>query len=235
MLLRIGKKLLDKKELRGLKKKLKFASVMTDEFITKTARKEIKPGSRILDVGAGVLKYKKHFQDCKYLTQDLKQCGEIDYISDITEIPVEDQSFDVIICTEVLEHVLRPDLAIKEFSRILKSGGRLYLTAPFLVGTHRPPRHYYAGFSEFWYKENLNKYNFKNITVILKKGFLSFYSQETFRVLILLLKSKKWWHKLYVPFFLLIILVIYPLEKTNLDKYNPNYIATQGYLVKAEK
>ena len=47
----------------------------------------------------------------------------IDFVSDLLNIPVPDKSYDVILCTEVIEHVPDPISAINEISRILKSGG----------------------------------------------------------------------------------------------------------------
>jgi len=55
----------------------------------------------------------------------------LDIVSDITSISVDDESFDCILCTEVLEHVPDAVAAIREFSRILKPGGILIITAPF--------------------------------------------------------------------------------------------------------
>ena len=237
--LKLGKKLLNKKGFRKLNYILKFSQKATENFIIKTAREEIKSGSKILDAGAGSNKYKKFFQDCVYKTQDFKQYGEIDYISDIVDIPVESNNFDVIICTEVLEHLPRPDLAIKEFSRILKSGGKLYITAPLLSGIHQAPHYFYGGFSKFWYFKYLNQYGFKEINIKPKKGFFAFYSQETLRALLYIIKSKKWRYKIFIPLAILLILILLPfffyLDKQNLDKNSPSYKITMGYLVKAKK
>ena len=47
----------------------------------------------------------------------LKKC---DIISDITNIPLKDQSIEHILCSEVFEHLPNPVLALKELSRIIK-------------------------------------------------------------------------------------------------------------------
>ena len=47
-------------------------------------------------------------------------------------------SFDFIVCTEVLEHTLRPFEAVQEMSRILKEGGLLFLSVPFNFRIHGP-------------------------------------------------------------------------------------------------
>ena len=115
-----AKKILNKKPFRRLNYILDFSRKATEDFIIRTARKEIKSGSRILDAGAGSVKYKKFFPDCIYKTQDFKQYGGIDYVSDIVDIPVQEKSFDIIICTEVLEHLPFADfeIALKEMKRV---------------------------------------------------------------------------------------------------------------------
>lgn len=145
---------------------------------TKKAIGLIEPGSKVLDAGAGECKNKQYCAHLKYVSQDfcqyerskdeLKAPGEsrkwdtsrIDIVSDIADIPVEPESFDAIICTEVLEHLLLPELAIKEFARIVKKGGRVIITAPANCGNHMMPFFFYNGLSEFWYKEILEKYGF---------------------------------------------------------------------------
>lgn len=234
-ILKIGKRLFEGKMAHVFN----YSRKLTEDFIISTARKEIIPKSRILDIGAGLVKYKKFFQDCVYKTQDFKQYGDIDFVSDITEIPVLENSFDVIICTEVLEHVPMPNLAIKEFSRILKPGGKLYITSPLSSMIHQAPHHFYSGFSKFWYFKFLNDCGFKNIDISPKKRFFAFYSQETLRAMLFIIKSKEWRYRIFVPFAVLVILVLVPLffwlDKKNLDKKGPSYEATTGYMVKAEK
>ena len=74
-------------------------------------------GARVLDAGAGACPYRPLFSHCKYEAQDFAKYtgpnhkyGELDYVCDITSIPVPDAIFDCVICTEVLEHVPYPDL-----------------------------------------------------------------------------------------------------------------------------
>lgn len=79
-----------------------------------------------------------------------KKC---DIICDIADIPVEDRSFDYVMCTEVLEHVKDLVAVAKELSRVLKTDGELLLTAPFCSLTHMAPFYFYNGFSKYWYQE----------------------------------------------------------------------------------
>ena len=58
---------------------------------------------------------------------------KLDIVSDITDIPVPDSSFDAIMCIEVFEHIPYPISALEEFSRILKRGGANFDSASMLT------------------------------------------------------------------------------------------------------
>ena len=148
-------------------------------------------GSRVLDVGAGSCPYRKVLSHCDYRTQDLARLndrqlrfgayGNIDYVCDATNIPVEDASFDAILCAEVLEHHPEPINVVKELGRILRPGGKLILTAPLGSGIHQEPFHYYGGYTPYWYKKFLSEAGFVEIIIEANAGFFKFYSQESIR------------------------------------------------------
>ena len=138
-----------------------------DQWIKRQA--ELMPhGSRVLDAGAGASKYRPFFRHCRYETQDfcayngplVKYLQTIDYICDITSIPLPEKTFDGILCTEVFEHLPDPMAALREFSRLTKPNGKLWLTAPFLSSLHMEPYHYYAGFTQYWYEYWLPRLGF---------------------------------------------------------------------------
>ena len=156
--------------------------------------KQIPKGLKILDAGAGFQRYKKYCEHLKYESQDFCQYdgkgdgtafhnGEwnvdnIDIVSDITSIPRDNETYDAILCTEVLEHIINPMDAIKEFSRLLKINGKLILTAPFCSLTHQSPYYFYNGYSIYWYKEVLSKYGFE-IKVAEENGnYFDYFIQE---------------------------------------------------------
>lgn len=93
----------------------------------------------ILDFGAGkrptyydnVL----NFEIVPYQTTDVRGVGE--------ELPFKSNSFDGIICIAVLEHVKDPFSCAKEIARVLKPGGKLICSVPFLQPLHGYPHHYY--------------------------------------------------------------------------------------------
>jgi ubiquinone/menaquinone biosynthesis C-methylase UbiE len=150
---------------------------------------QIPSGSVVLDVGAGIGKYRSLFSHCDYRTQDFGQESDtvgkytpLDYVCDITAIPVPDGSIDVVLCTEVLEHVPEPIQAVKELARILKRGGTLLLTAPLGSFLHQEPFHYYGGYTPHWYRKFLSEAGFSVQGIEPNQGFFSWFSQETWRL-----------------------------------------------------
>lgn len=117
-------------------------------FVRRAAA-ETGPGQSVLDVGAGELKYKRWFAHCAYRSNELCvgdeawNYADIDIVSSAYEIPVAAGEFDALLCIQVLEHLDAPDRAFAEFSRILRRGGRLYLSVPLLAGEHQQPHDFF--------------------------------------------------------------------------------------------
>ena len=152
----------------------------------------IPAGSNILDAGAGELKFKPDCDHLHYVAQDFGQyegtgdeglqTGEwdnarLDIVSDITDIPVNDESFETLLCTEVLEHIPDAVSALKEFSRILKPGGTLLITAPFASLTHFAPYHF-CGYNKYWYQHHLPKLGFDIEALDHNGSWFHFVAQE---------------------------------------------------------
>lgn len=160
--------------------------------------RRIPSGSRILDAGAGTQRYRKYCQHLQYVSQDFAQYdgqgngtglqskefdyGNLDIVCDITAIPRPDAYFDAIMCVEVLEHLPEPGKAIQEFSRLLKPGGHLVITAPFCSLTHMAPYHFCTGFSRYWYEKHLEEHRFRIIEIVPNGNFFEYLAQEILRI-----------------------------------------------------
>ena len=195
--------------------------------------KKIPAGARVLDVGAGPCRYKGYFSHCDYKAHDFcltpeQSYGNLDYISDITNISVPNGSFDAILCTEVLEHVVNPADAIKEIQRILKPGGKLLLSAPLGSWLHQEPIHYYGGFTPYWYREVLGSSGFINVNIDKNGGFFRFFGQETLRFVNKLKTINLFLYGLFYPFRIFLPLICYWA-----DIKDPEDQFTVGYHVSA--
>ncbi len=99
-----------------------------------------------LDLGAGKAKYKKMILENaeKYTAYDMVAAPNVDIVGDVHNlVAFETNTFDTVICTEVLEHVKEPWRVLEEIARVLKPGGRCILTTPFLLPFHADPHDYY--------------------------------------------------------------------------------------------
>lgn len=109
---------------------------------------------RLLDIGCGLKPYRPLL--APYITEHVgvdhpespHALTSVDVLATAYEIPLDSCSFDTILMTEVLEHLERPADALSECFRLLKPGGRLILTTPFIWTLHEVPRDFYR-FSPF--------------------------------------------------------------------------------------
>lgn len=99
---------------------------------------------RLLDVGCGSQPYRCDFPRHEYIGLDIdslanRNAGVADYFYDGSRFPFEDESFNAVLCNQVLEHVFNPQEFLGEIHRILKPGGRILLTVPFIWDEHEQP------------------------------------------------------------------------------------------------
>jgi len=114
----------------------------TREVIT-YAQKYI--SGKTLDLGAGSGKYRDLIKQkaTEYLAFDMVPRQNIDVVGDVLNLPFESETFDTVVCTQVLEHVDKPWIMVKEIYRVLKKKGVCFLTAPFMEPYHQNPGDYF--------------------------------------------------------------------------------------------
>lgn len=103
-----------------------------------------KHGGDILDVGCGDQPYRTWFGSINsYVGLDIYPGAHVDIVVTPTEPwPLPPASFDVVICTQVLEHVVNLPLTLQQIDRVLRPGGVVIASFPFIFNQHREPDDY---------------------------------------------------------------------------------------------
>jgi SAM-dependent methyltransferase len=103
----------------------------------------------VLDYGCGTAPYLEKYRSqvtgvtfsdivCR-IDEDL----EFIFSDGNSNLPFGDEIFDTILCSEVLEHLSNPSALFSEFERILKPGGRIILSTPFMYPLHETPKDFF--------------------------------------------------------------------------------------------
>lgn len=107
-----------------------------------------KLSGRILDYGCGSMPYKRFFYSSEYVGVDIEVSGhpeemkKADVYFDGINLPFDDSSFDGVLASEVFEHVFDLKACLKEIHRVLKPGGKMLVTCPFVWPLHEQPYDY---------------------------------------------------------------------------------------------
>jgi SAM-dependent methyltransferase len=98
-------------------------------------------GKRVLDVGCGVKPYYPFFAQAReYVGLDVQANPHADLAGAVEDIPVGDASFDIVLCTQVLEHVDDPARAVRELHRVTAPGGRVLASTHGVMLYHPNPQ-----------------------------------------------------------------------------------------------
>jgi glycosyltransferase involved in cell wall biosynthesis len=98
---------------------------------------KVKEGSTVIDVGSGPERLGKEF-----INVDVFPFPEVDIVSDATKLPFKNDSIDGAVSESLFEHVPDAHLVAKEMTRVVKKGGYIYVSAPFIHPYHASPDDY---------------------------------------------------------------------------------------------
>jgi predicted SAM-dependent methyltransferase len=127
-----------RQRLRRLTRPLttKIPRVYLDQFIRQHGSSGL-----TLDLGASTGPYRALFPN--RIGVDIERAAGVDVVADAHALAFRDQSFDVVVSTEMLEHLREPQRAANEMFRVLRPGGTLVLTTRFLFPLHDAPHDYF--------------------------------------------------------------------------------------------
>ncbi len=99
----------------------------------------------VLEIGGGRVSTNHSYEDLfpNRHTYDLDPKRLPDTVGDAHDLQFGNDSFDCVLCTEVLEHLHTPQKAIDEMKRVLRPGGTLILTTRFVFPIHDAPHDYF--------------------------------------------------------------------------------------------
>lgn len=187
----------------------------------------------VLDIGSSVGSFKKSkkFDENnlknakKYITIDINPDSGADIIADAHVLPFKDSSFDIILANNVIEHFYDPQKAVKEMKRVLKMGGQIYFTVPFLYPVHEAP-HDYARFTKFGLQKLFE--DFKNVQIYSRGGWFSVNANLVFKITHIFDKIKVGW---------LVRALLYPglWLSVKLDRFDKTDAFVRVYFGKAKK
>ncbi len=101
------------------------------------ARLSRQPDRRVLLVGSGNQRARLAAQiGAQIVAVDIDTDADVDAFADALSLPFRDECFDAVIATAVLEHVIRPEVAVTEICRVLKPDGLFYSEIPFMQQVH---------------------------------------------------------------------------------------------------
>lgn len=135
----------------------------------------------VLDVGAGhYSRYQKFFKYDKYIKMDINHAEHVDVVGSVDSIPLQDESVDSVVCTQVFEHIKYPDKGASEIFRILKKGGYVLLTVPQTNELHEEPHDYFR-YTKYGLNRIFNDAGFVNEVMEQRGGFFSTTAQMFIR------------------------------------------------------
>ncbi len=117
------------------------------DFLDETQR--LRSTCRLLDLGAGSKPYeplyRSYFPDSTSVDvpHSAHDTSGVDVMAWADDLPFANESFDCVICTEMLEHCPDPAAVVREIHRVLTPGGRAFVTTPFLIPLHEMPYDFY--------------------------------------------------------------------------------------------
>lgn len=136
----------------------------------------------IMDFGAGSSPYRDLFSYASYIAVDVEQSGHArsrmvaDVFYDGRNLPFDSCTFDSVFASEAFEHIFNLDEILDEIARVLRPGGAMLVTTPFVWDEHERP-YDFARYTSFGLKHLLEEHGFAVHSIHKATGNLETISQ----------------------------------------------------------
>lgn len=184
----------------------------------------------ILNVGSGgeIFARLKTLDSAKIIQIDIDPERKPDIVADVCQLTMfENNSVDAVFMLEVLEHVKTPQEAVTEILRVLKPGGKLYLSTPFIFPIHDEPYDFYR-YTHYGLAYLLRDYT--EVKIRERNDYLHAIMVLFARCMVMTEKKDK----LLGLIIFAGSLVLYPILWL-LSRFFRNFKATTGYVTTARK
>ena len=143
------------------------------KFYNENIKKYVR--GQLLDLGCGripLYEAYKDFVDDNICVDWSKNNQHIDFSVDLNqELPFNNDQFDTIILSDVLEHIHKPFMLFREMNRVLQNNGVALINVPFLYMIHEHPHDYYR-YTHYILKKIIKDSNFKLVSIVPLGGLL---------------------------------------------------------------
>ncbi|MDA1208679.1 MAG: class I SAM-dependent methyltransferase [bacterium] len=136
----------------------------------------------VLDLGGGNGERYKHFFQT-IISLDINPENHPDIVGSAEDVPLENGVMDSILCTQLLEHVPHPLKVFSEMFRLLKPGGKAFLTVPQWNELHEEPHDYFR-YTNFGMRQMSEDAGFTVLKMEQRGGYYSLRTQVAIRFLI---------------------------------------------------
>ena len=181
---------------------------------------------KLLDIGCGNKPYKEMFDDIteEYVGCDVVQSNmnKVDILCEATNIPLENETFNTIFSTQVIEHVADHQQMIREAQRLLKSEGVFIVSGPLYWHIHEEPYDFFR-FTKYGFQHILENNGFEVVEILANGGKWATFGQMVIHTFPQFLVKRKWFRKLNNYIF------------HRLDNKHYNDFNTMNYVVVARK
>ena len=107
----------------------------------------------IVNIGSGI-----KVVHPEVINLDIYPLPHVELVADVARLPFRDECVDMVICESVLEHIAKPERVVSEITRVLKKGGYIYVSVPFVYPFHASPNDYFR-WSKNGIRESFNGFD----------------------------------------------------------------------------